>query len=147
MNRGKLVEVSSWQSPDNQVRYGSIEELEKLILMKKVKSITENRVILENGVVLTIECTESDCCAGGRGKFEWDEWSDMHEALITDFVIGKQIDVPNSDTIVRRNAITLYHNNNPIALANAQTDAGNGGYYYSVTSLVVGEIAFPFVKA
>ena len=34
-----------------------------------------------------------------------------------------------------------------LALAECEADDGNGGYYYSVGSLVVGEIHFPVVRA
>lgn len=145
-NNGELIKVEDWMKPFDG-RYGDIEELRSMILYKKIKSINKDKVELENGIVLTIECSDADCCAGGEGHFEFDEFDVPIDALITDFVIGKQIDVPDSDTIVRRNTITLYHNQNPVVLANAETDAGNGGYYYSVTSLVVNDIHFPFVDA
>ncbi len=147
MSRGNLAITPDWGKPDGIGRYGSMEELSDLILYKKVVSISEEVVELENGIKLTIECSESDCCAGGQGSFEFDQYGIPLEAVVTDFKVGEQIDVPNSDTDVRRNTITLYHNQNPIVLANAETDAGNGGYYYSVTSLVVNDIHFPFVEA
>lgn len=43
--------------------------------------------------------------------------------------------------------VTIYHNQNPIALAECEADDGNGGYYYSVGSLVIGKIHFPVVEA
>ncbi|GGB63657.1 bacteriophage protein [Lentibacillus populi] len=143
---GALIELSDWSNPDFG-RYGNIDELSDMILNKRIKHIDKDKIELENGLVLTIECSEADCCAGGGGTFEFAEYGIPIDALITDFVIGKPIEVPDSDTIINRNTITLFHNQNPIVLANAETDAGNGGYYYSVTSLVVGEIHFPFVKA
>lgn len=142
-----LVEIDDWQKPYADGRYGTIEELKELILHKRIKEIDKDKVELENGIVLTIECSEAGCCAGGGGNFEFDEFDIPIDAVVTDFVIGKQIEVPNSDTRVTRNTITMFHNQNPIVLANAETDAGNGGYYYSVTSLVIDKIHFPFVEA
>lgn len=146
MPKGELVKVE-YPSLYGGDKYGNEKELEELILYKKVKSITKDKVELENGVVLTIECSEADCCADGSGEFEFPEFDVPLDALITDFIIHKQIDVPDDDTIVRRNTITMYHNQNPIINANAETNAGNGAYYYSVTSLVIGKIHFPFVEA
>lgn len=140
--RGKLVEAGHKE-------YGSMEGLRNSILHRTIVKADKNNLVLDNGVNVTIECSESDCCAGGGGEFEFDKWGAeiAIDALITDFKINEPIDVPDGDTIVRRNTITIYHNQNPVVLANAQTDAGNGGYYYSVTSLVVGDVHFPFVDA
>lgn len=147
MDKGQLVELGDWYRHHSDGKYGTIEELNDMILHKRIKRIDKDKIELENGLVLTIECSESDCCAGGSGYFEFDEFGIPIDAVITDFVIGKQIEVPDSDTRIRRNTITLFHNQNPVVLANAETDAGNGGYYYSVTSLVVDKIHFPFVEA
>ena len=127
--------------------YGTLEQMEKLLLHQVVKEINEHEVVLENGVRITIECSESDCCASGRGLFEYSDYEPPIDAVITNFKIHEPIDVPDGDTVVRRNTITLFHNRNPIVNANATTDAGNGGYYYSVTSLVIDGIHFPFVDA
>ncbi|MEK4025370.1 DUF7448 domain-containing protein [Sporosarcina sp. FSL W7-1283] len=132
---------------DETERYGNIEELKEMILYKKVVEVTQDKVVLENGAVLTIECSEQDCCANGGGEFEFDKYNAPLEAVITDFQIGEQEDVPDEDTRISKNTITLFHNQNPIIEASATTDAGNGGYYFSVTSLVINNIHFPFVEA
>lgn len=139
-DRGSLTEVGFGE-------YGTIEQLEEALLYQEVKKIDEHEIILKNGARITIECSESDCCAGGGGLFEYSDYNTPIDAVITDFKIHEPIDVPDGDTVVRRNTITLFHNRNPIVNANATTDAGNGGYYYSVTSLVVDGIHFPFVDA
>lgn len=46
-----------------------------------------------------------------------------------------------------RNTVTLYHNQNPIAIADCEADAGNGGYYYSVCSLVIKNVHYKVVEA
>lgn len=139
-NRGKLVEGGFEE-------YGTFEQLEESLLYKEVKEINEHEIVLKNGARITIECSESDCCASGGGLFEYSDYNPPINAVITDFKIHEPIDVPDGDTVVRRNTITLFHNRNPIVNANATTDAGNGGYYYSVTSLVVDGINYPFVDA
>lgn len=144
---GSLTEGYSGKISYGSGRYGTIEELKEAILYKKVVEVTKDRVELENGVILTIECSEQDCCSGGGGTFEFDKYDIPLEAVITDFNIGEQVDIPDDDTRVSQNTITLFHNQNPIVKANATTDAGNGGYYYSVTSLVIDNVHFPFVEA
>lgn len=83
----------------------------------------------------------------------------IDEILMISFVrkeiIGKFSDgstsVPlkfdNGDGTTCENTVTIYHNQNPIALAECEADDGNGGYYYSVGSLVIGKIHFPIVEA
>ena len=139
-DRGRLVETM-WGE------YGTLQQLEDMILHQEIKSISDDLITLKNGVEITIELSDSDCCAGGGGKFEFCEYNAPLEAIITDFKIHEPIDVPNSDTIVKRNTVTIFHNQNAIVNANAESDAGNGGYYFSVTSLVVGGIHFPIVSA
>lgn len=145
-HNGELLEIDDWQTPDSG-RYGDIKELKDMILHKKIVKVDKDGIELENGIFIIIECSESDCCAATSGYFEFDEYDIPIDALITEVVIGKQINVPDSDTTVRRNTITMFHNQNPVVLANAETDAGNDGYYYSVTSLVVSGVHFPFVEA
>src|SRR5690625_3238674 len=111
--------------------------MEKLLLHQVVKEINENEVVLENGVRLTIECSESDCCASRGGLFEYSDYDPHIDAVISNFNIHEPFYDQDRYTVVRRNTITLFHNRNPIVNANATTDAGNGGYYYSVTSLVI----------
>ncbi|SET42682.1 hypothetical protein SAMN05216389_11132 [Oceanobacillus limi] len=129
------------------VDYSSLEEIREMILYKRVISVTDDEVHLENGVKLTIECSEWDCCAGGGGTFSLTDGEIPLDAVITDINVDEQKDVPDDDTTVSENTITIFHNQNPIIEANATTDAGNGGYYYSVTSLVVNGAHFPFVRA
>lgn len=67
--------------------------------------------------------------------------------MITNIEIGDQVEIPDFDTIVNEVKITLFHNQNRIALAEMSADAGNGGFYYSVGSFVVNGIHFPVVDA
>lgn len=127
------------------MKYVDENELRERLLYKKITDISDYKVVLEDGTELAIECTEYDCCAGGGGRFEWGTAS--LEAVITDVNVGEEVDVPDDDTFVSANTITIFHNQNSVVKANATTDAGNGGYYYSVTSLRIGEVYFPFVRA
>lgn len=70
------------------------------------------------------------------------------DAVITDVKIGEQVKEESDwGTTTSKNTVTIYHNQNPIALAECEADDGNGGYYYSVGSLVIGKIHFPIVEA
>lgn len=125
--------------------YINEDEMREMLLHQKITDIDEDEITLENGVKLAIECTEYDCCAGGYGHFEWD--GDTLEAVITDVQVGEEQTEYNGDTDVSTNTITIFHNQNSVVKANATTDAGNGGYYYSVTSLRINDVYFPFVRA
>ncbi|MEB3521030.1 hypothetical protein SM122_10775 [Streptococcus sp. S2(2023)] len=57
---------------------------------------------------------------------------------------GLMVQLENLDIV---ETVTIYHNQNPIALAECEADDGNGGFYYSVGSLVIGNIHFPVVDA
>lgn len=125
------------------VNYGKIEDLNKHLLFKRIVEWDRDNLVLEDGTRIYIETSESDCCAGA-----WGEFSNVElQAVITNVEVGEPIDIPDDDTRVRQVKITLYHNQNPIAQAEITANAGNGGYYYSVGSLVVNEIHFPVVNA
>ena len=54
---------------------------------------------------------------------------------------------PDEDTYIMEVRINLMHNLNPIATIDARADAGNGGYYYSIASLVVKDVHYPIVAS
>ena len=125
-------------------RYGSLEELKGMLLHKRIVKWDKDFLLLEDGTRVTIEMSESDCCAYAGGEFK-----DVKlDAVITDVKIGEQVK-EGSDwgETTSTNTVTIYHNQNPIALAECEANDGNGGYYYSVASLVIGEIHFPVVEA
>lgn len=125
------------------VNYGDIEDLEKQLLYKRIVKWDKDELVLHTGTVITLETSELDCCAGAYGEF-----SDVKlDAVITNVEIGKEVDIPDDDTRVSKVKVTVYHNQNPIALAEMRADAGNGGYYYSVGSMVVDKIHYPIVRA
>jgi hypothetical protein len=125
------------------MNYGDLKDLDKHLLYKRIVEWNENKLVLDDGTVITLEESESDCCAGAYGKFS----NVKLDAVITNVEVGEKNNIPNDDTIVNEVKVTLYHNQNPIALAEMTADAGNGGYYYSVGSFVVNGIHFPIVDA
>ena len=111
------------------------ELLKEKILYKRIKGMTEDKLILEDGTEVYFECTDWDCCAGANGEWKTAEL----DAVITDV---KMVDVELADfegfcdpSSTAR--IVLYHNQNSVAQADLYADAGNGGYYYSVLSVFV----------
>lgn len=142
----ETIKLLNGHKPDwENVRYGSLEELKELLLYKRIVKWDKNFLLLEDGTRVTIEMSESDCCAYAGGEFK-----DVKlDAIITDFKIGEQVTTEEIDSgeSESKNTVTIYHNQNPIALAECEANDGNGGYYYSVGSLVVGRIHFPVVEA
>lgn len=115
----------------------TIELLKQKILYKRIKEMTEDKLILEDGTEVYFECTDWDCCASAGGFWK----SANLDAAITDV---KMVDVELADFDFHgypsnTAKIVLYHNQNSVAQANLYADAGNGGYYYSVLSVFVNE--------
>lgn len=141
----ETIKLPNYCEPDwENARYGSLEELKEMLLHKRIVKWDEDFLLLEDGTRVTIEMSESDCCAYAGGEFK-----DVKlDAIITDVKIGEQVtEEIGGGTTESKNTVTIYHNQNPIALAECEADDGNGGYYYSVGSLVVGKIHFPVVEA
>ena len=67
------------------------------------------------------------------------------DAVITDVEIEEQVETSDDFVVGSYNKVTIYHNQNPIALAECYAE--HNGYYYSVGSLVIGDIHFPVVEA
>lgn len=125
------------------MQYGSLEEMKKRLLYKRIVEWDENKLVLDDNTVVTLEESENDCCAKAHGNFSRVEL----DAVITDVEVSDPFSVPDSDTDVNEVRVTLFHNRNLVALAEMTADAGNGGYYYSIGSFVVDGIHFPIVDA
>lgn len=141
----ETIELPICYGPDwEDARYGSLEELKELLLYKRIVKWDKDFLLLEDGTRVTIEMSESDCCAYAGGEFK-----DVKlDAIITDIKIGEQVKEESDwGETTSTNTVTIYHNQNPIALAECEANDGNGGYYYSVASLVIGEIHFPVAEA
>lgn len=140
----KTIELPDFYEPDwGNARYGSLEELKELLICKRIVKWDKDFLLLEDGTKVTIEMSESDCCAYAGGEFK----NVKLDAVITDVKIGEPTKFGNDDGTTCENTVTIYHNQNPIALAECEANDGNGGYYYSVGSLVIGKIHFPVVEA
>ena len=141
----ETIKLPICYGPDwEDARYGSLEELKELLLYKRIVKWDKDFLLLEDGTKVTIEMSESDCCAYAGGEFK-----DVKlDAIITDIKIGEQVKEESDwGETTSTNTVTIYHNQNPIALAECEANDGNGGYYYSVASLVIGEIHFPVAEA
>lgn len=141
----ETIKLPNYCEPDwENARYGSLEELKELLLHKRITEWDKKHLLLEDGTKVTIEMSESDCCAYAGGEFK----NVKLDAVITDVKIGEQVKEESDwGEATSTNTVTIYHNQNPIALAECEANDGNGGYYYSVASLVIGEIHFPVVEA
>lgn len=141
----KTIELPVCLGPEQEdARYGSLEELKELLLLKRIVKWDKDFLLLEDGTKVTIEMSESECCAYAGGEFK----NVKLDAVITDVKIGEQVTKKEEyGTTENRNTVTIYHNQNPVALAVCEADDGNGGYYYSVASIVIGNIHFPVVEA
>lgn len=141
----KTIELPVCLGPEQEdARYGSLEELKELLLLKRIVKWDKDFLLLEDGTKVTIEMSESECCAYAGGEFK----NVKLDAVITDVKIGEQVMKEEyCGTTENRNTVTIYHNQNPIALAECEANDGNGGYYYSVASIVIGKIHFPVVEA
>ena len=125
----------------------SLESLLEQVRFKRVISWDVDKIVLEDGTTITLECTEQDCCAGAYGQFKPLTERPPLDAMITDIVIGEEREIPDDDTRVNSVELKIFHNQNIICEAEMTADAGNGGYYYSVGSLKVNTITFPIVSA
>ena len=111
------------------------KEFKEMLLYRSVTEWNkkENYIVLDNGMKITIEMTESDCCAYAHGEFE-----DVQlNAAITDVIEPKYSHWKDCDTYGCKAVVKMLHNQNLICKVNANADAGNGGYYYSVASFIV----------
>lgn len=121
------------------------KELKEHLLYKKIVKFEEDKLYLDDGTIVAIEMTDNDCCAFAFGEFK-----DVKlEAIITDVKVGKYEDNWKclGTEYNNHNTVTIYSNQNPVAQADCYADAGNGGYYFSVCSLVIGDVYFPVVEA
>lgn len=115
-----------------------IELLKEKILYKRIKEMTEGKLVLDDGTEVYFECTDWDCCSEAYGK--WDNAT--LDAVITDVELviehvyyeGDQYDGMGVNTA----KLVIFHNQNSVAQANLYADCGGSGYYSSVLSVFVG---------
>lgn len=125
------------------VKYDTFDKLREQLLYKRITAWTKDKITLEDGTEITIECSEQDCCAWAEGEFK----SVKLDAAITDvsdpYLTGKE---EFGGETTKFGTVTIYHNNNPIAVAECEANDGNSGYYYSVCSLVVNDVHYKVVE-
>lgn len=116
------------------IKYHTLEDLKKKIVFKKIVNWDSDKLVLEDGTEITIECSEQDCCAWAGGSFK-----DVKlDAVITDIQIhDKGQNIFNGDGHDSYADVIIYHNQNEIAKAECEANDGNGGYYYSICALRV----------
>lgn len=129
-------------------RYGDMKQLKKALLYKRIVKWNENELHLEDGTIVTLETSEQDCCARAYGAFKEVEL----DAVITDIKITEMKNIRENEDdwdreITNAVEVFIFHNQNTIAKANMEADDGNGGYYYSVGSIVIDNVHFPIVEA
>ena len=125
------------------INYITREELLDKLLFKRIVEWDEDKLVLSDGLVVTIEMSDSDCCALAGGQFK-----DVKlDAVITNVELGEETSYYNGDYTTNSNTLTFFHNLNPIAVADMTADDGNGGYYYSVGSVVIKNAHYPVVRA
>lgn len=111
----------------------TFNELRKAMLYHRITEWNDNTIRLDNGMRLTIEETEQDCCASASGQFE----DVVLDAAITHVSDIQYEPWEDGDTYGCSATVTIMHNRNLICKAVADADAGNGGYYYSIASFIV----------
>lgn len=128
------------------INYGTKEQLKEQLLYKRIVKWAGDYLELEDGTKVFIEESEQDCCASAGGEFK-----DVKlDAVITDVEFGEPEAIEGDEDFgeyTMGNTVTIYHNQNPIAIADCEADAGNGGYYYSVCSLVIKGVHYKVVEA
>ena len=111
----------------------NIKAIKELLLYKKIVAWTEDTIKLDDGTIISIEETEQDCCASAVGTFS----KVKLDAVITDVKLVEKESWEDEDTYGCRVKIIVLHNQNLVCEINADANAGNGGYYYSIASFVV----------
>ena len=115
------------------MKYKNYEELKEKLLYKRIVDFSKDTLTLDDGTVLSIVEAEQDCCATAYGEFK-----DVKlDAVITNISDPKIENIPDEDTTVNTAIVTIYHNQNPIAIADCYANAGNGGYYYSICAFKI----------
>lgn len=114
--------------------------IRELVQGKRVVEVAPGGDVLklDDGTVLRLYESESDCCASARGS--WVIQPDALDAMITNVEFQQHKDAEDDeyhDGHESTATITILHNQNPLALGDCYANDGNGGYYYSALSLEI----------
>ena len=115
------------------IDYMTFQEFKNMVLYHTIVEWNDNEIVLDNGIRIRIEETEQECCAGAYGTFSHVKLN----AVITNVTERKFEPWEDDDTYGCCATVKFLHNQNLVCEANANADAGNGGYYYSIASFVV----------
>ena len=113
------------------------DTIKEALLYKRITSWDKERIVLEDGTTLKVKCFEQDFASGGG------VWSNVKlDAVITDIKLedvkqNVESYYSGKGETCTTAKIMIYHNQNIIAQNSMYTEDGNGGYYYSVTGLLV----------
>ncbi|MCW6678182.1 hypothetical protein NH286_03315 [Anaerococcus sp. NML200574] len=122
-----------------EIKYKDKQDMIDRLVGKKIVDWNQDYLKLDDGTVITIEMTESDCCATASGEFKNVEL----EAVITDIRFNKPI-LNNrcEDETYSTQEVVFVHNQNKIGQADLYADNGNGDYYYSVVAFKIKSIYY-----
>lgn len=122
-----------------EIKYKDKLDMIDRLVGKKIVDWNQDYLKLDDGTVITIEMTESDCCATASGEFKNVEL----EAVITDIRFNKPI-LNNrcEDETYSTQEVVFVHNQNKIGQADLYADNGNGDYYYSVVAFKIKSIYY-----
>lgn len=106
---------------------------------KRIIEWNQDYLKLDDGSIIAIEMTESDCCAMAYGEFK-----DVKlEAVITDIRFNKPaLNYYGGEETYTTQEVVFIHNKNKIAQADLYADNGNGDYYYSVVAFKIKDIYY-----
>ncbi|UDL15293.1 hypothetical protein SEA_KUDEFRE_63 [Gordonia phage Kudefre] len=108
--------------------------LSESLIGRRVTSATNSNLTLDDGTVIELFESASDCCAHASGTWALADAADL-DAAITGVVLTSE-EQGDYDPYTT-GELRIMHNQNPIALGDLYASAGNGGYYYSVLSVKV----------
>lgn len=128
---------------NEHINYKNITDFKEMIVNKRIVDWDADFLRLDDGTVITIEMTESDCCAYAGGVFKDVEL----DGMITDVRMTK-FDVNDDERfgeIENKSEVIIFHNRNVIAKIEAE--AGHNGYYYSVGAFKIKDVYIPIIEA
>lgn len=118
-----------------EISYKDRQDMIDKLVGKKIIDWSQDYLKLNDGTVITIEMTDSDCCAIASGEFK-----DVKlEAVITDIRFNKPVlnRFDRGYETYTTQEVVFVHNQNKIAQADLYADNGNGDYYYSVVAFKI----------
>lgn len=86
------------------------KELKERLLYKRIVKFEEDKLYLDDGTIISVEETDSDCCTCAFGEFK----NVKLEALITDVKVGEYKDNGEDadEEYSNENTVTIYSNQN-----------------------------------